>query len=145
MLPLSFLSFSVSQPFRSLTYCKQHPPKKGGLLAFRKQQLSSHFPHPAPITVIINTVSQRVPTTAAPDPTVPSFCCPEGCAAVDGSSGPSRWMETEGDSGRKRKLFNTLTGKKRSEGGGGGGGGRRCYCHFLLTFSGVMHNMDEVH
>lgn len=84
------------------------------VVALRKQLLTSHFPHPAPITVIISTVSQ---STHTPHPSI-SLSHPSvawRAVLIDGSSVPLGWRETEGDDGRKRKLFNTSTGKRRSE------------------------------
>ncbi|KAK5861278.1 hypothetical protein PBY51_022688 [Eleginops maclovinus] len=52
------------------------------LVAFRKQLLTSYFPHPTPITVIISTVSQSKPPSNPPahlNPAVPPSCGLEGC------------------------------------------------------------------
>lgn len=46
----------------------------------------------------------------------PSVAC--RALLIDGSGAPQRWRETEGDGGRKRKLFNTSTGKESREGAG---------------------------
>lgn len=68
-------------------------------LALGKQLLTSYFPHPALITVIISTVSQG--SSAPLNPAVPPFCGLEDCAdkriqhshEVDGDEGGRQWGE----------------------------------------------------
>lgn len=103
------------------------------VVAFRKQLLTSHFPHPAPITVIISTVTQSARRTPPVPLSHPSVAW--RAALIDGSAVPVRWREAEGGGSSKRKLFSTSTGKKSSE----AAGERNHYCCSLLVFFWGIH------
>lgn len=101
------------------------PEWRTRMVAFRKQLLTSLFPHPAPITVIISTVSQDTRRTLPlhpppPNPTVPPHSGLQGCAdrliqPFPRDRGEQRESERERNGGRKRKLFNTSTGAREME------------------------------
>lgn len=120
--PFSFLPFFLLLlhflgSFLSLSHCR----KSVGLSAewrvlsvaevvvLRKQLLTSHFPHPAPIIVIISTVSQHTPTCThicvhthlkvIVHPSAPPICGQEDCA----DRRIQHSLEMEGNTGRWRQ------------------------------------------
>lgn len=100
------------------------------VVTFTKQLLSSHFPHPAPITVIIGTVNHKSPSTSQSH-------CPT-LVLIRRSSFSLRWRGIEGDSGRNRKLLYISTGKKSS---------KRGDCYSLLVFfwaTQSLHKTDDL-
>lgn len=76
LLPMLFTPSVL--PVRSLTHSLLTLPPEWRVLvvAFMKQLLASLFPHPAPITVIISTVSQSTPCT--PQSRCPTLMGPAG-------------------------------------------------------------------